>query len=100
MSKTWVVNCGWVLTANLAADLAAWCRLLGLYNCDDLKDAEPETLRYRLLSLPARLVRHARTRLLKICRTWALEGRLPGLLAAVRPARRIIEADEHIKLGA
>jgi hypothetical protein len=26
-SKTWVVNCGWVLAANLAADLAAWCRL-------------------------------------------------------------------------
>src|SRR5438552_3902612 len=40
-SKTWVVNCGWVLAANLAADLVAWCRLLGLYDCDDLKDAEP-----------------------------------------------------------
>ena len=31
-SKTWVVNCGWVLAANLAADLAAWIRLLGLYD--------------------------------------------------------------------
>jgi hypothetical protein len=35
-----------------------------------LKDAEPDTLRYRLLSLPARLVRHARARMLKISRTW------------------------------
>jgi len=69
-SKTWMVNCGWVLAANLAADLAAWCRLLGLYDCDDLKDAEPDTLRYRLLSLPARLVRHARARVLRISRTW------------------------------
>ena len=69
-SKAWVVNCGWVLAANLAADLAAWCRLLGLYDCDDLKDAEPDTLRYRLLSLPARLVRHARARVLKLSRTW------------------------------
>ena len=69
-SRTWVVNCGWVLAANIAADLAAWCRLLGLYDCDDLKDAEPDTLRYRLLSLPARLVRHARARVLKISRTW------------------------------
>ena len=69
-SKTWVVNCGWVLAANLAADLAAWCRLLGLYDCDDLQDAEPDTLRYRLFSLPARLVRHARARVLKISRTW------------------------------
>jgi len=69
-SKTWQVNCGWVTAANIAADLAAWCRLLGLYDCDDLKDAEPDTLRYRLLSLPARLVRHARARVLKISRTW------------------------------
>ncbi len=69
-SKTWVVNCGWVLAANIAADLAAWCRLLGLYDCEDLKDAEPDTLRYRLLSTPARLVRHARARVLKISRTW------------------------------
>ena len=69
-SKTWVVNCGWVLAANLAADLAAWCRLLCLYDCEDLAGAEPDTLRYRLLSLPARLVRHARARVLKISRTW------------------------------
>ena len=61
-SKTWLVNCGWVL--------AAWCRLLGLYDCDDLKDAEPDALRYRLLSLPARLVRHARQRILKLSLTW------------------------------
>ena len=69
-SKAWQVNCGWVLAANIAADLAAWCRLLGLYDCDDLKDAEPDTLRYRLLSLPARLVRHARQRILKLSLTW------------------------------
>lgn len=69
-SKTWQVNRGWVLAANIAADLAAWCRLLGLYDCDGLKDAEPGTLRYRLLSLPARLARHARQRVLKISRTW------------------------------
>jgi hypothetical protein len=69
-SKTWVVNCGWVLAANIAADLSAWSRLLGLYDQQDLKDAEPDTLRYRLWALPARLVRHARQRVLKISRTW------------------------------
>jgi len=44
-SKTWQVNCGWVIAANIAADLAAWTRLLGL--CDDagLRDAAPDTLR-------------------------------------------------------
>ena len=67
-SKTWSVNRGWVLAAGIAADLAAWCRLLGLYDQDDLKDAEPDTL--RLWHLPARLTRHARKRVLKLSRTW------------------------------
>ena len=63
-----MANCGWVLAVNLAVDLAACCRLRGLYDCDDLENAEPGTLRYRLPSLPARLVRHARV--LKISWTW------------------------------
>ena len=66
--KTLVVNCGWVLAANIAADLAAWCRLLGLYDQEDLAHAEPDTL--RPVHLPARLVRHARKRVLNISRTW------------------------------
>src|SRR6266568_809283 len=88
-SKTWVVNCGWVLAANIAADLSAWCRLLGLYDQEDLKDAEPDTLRYRLLSLPARLVRHARQRVLKLSRTWPWKDAFLAcsLAAALRPAR-------------
>ena len=45
MSKNWQVNCGWVLAANIAADLTAWARLLGFHDCGDLKDAEPDTLR-------------------------------------------------------
>ncbi|MCW2937322.1 MAG: family transposase [Actinomycetia bacterium] len=36
----------------------------------DLADAEPDTLRYRLLHLPARLSSHARRRWLKISRDW------------------------------
>ena len=69
-SKSWKVNCGWVAAANIAADLQAWCRLLGLHDIDDLKDAEPDTLRYRLWHVPALLVRHARRRTLKISRGW------------------------------
>lgn len=69
-SKTWLVNCGWVLAAGIAADLAAWSRLLGLYDQDGLKDAEPGTLRYRLWNIPARIVRHARQRILKISPDW------------------------------
>jgi hypothetical protein len=40
-------------------------RLLGLYDQEDLKDAEPDTLHYLLWALPARPARHARQRVLK-----------------------------------
>jgi hypothetical protein len=69
-SKSWQVNCGWVITANIAADLAAWTRLLGCHDDPDLRDADPETLRYRIWHIPARLARHARQRVLKISPSW------------------------------
>ncbi|MCT9934525.1 IS1380 family transposase [Planotetraspora sp. A-T 1434] len=69
-SATWTVNVGWVLAANLAADIDAWTRLLGLYDDIDLGKAEPQTLRYCLWHLPARLVSHAGRRILKISVTW------------------------------
>jgi hypothetical protein len=69
-SKSWTVNRGWVLAANIAADINAWTRLLGLHDQPDLADAEPETLRYRLLHLPAKLTTHARRRRLSIAETW------------------------------
>jgi Transposase DDE domain group 1 len=69
-SKTWQVNAGWVIAANIAADLAAWTRLLGHHDDEELRDANPETLRYRIWHLPARLARHARERILNISPDW------------------------------
>ena len=69
-SKAWSVNLGWVLTTCLAADIDAWTRLLGLHDTPDLARAEPQTMRYCLWHLPARLVSHARRRTLKISDTW------------------------------
>jgi hypothetical protein len=69
-SSSWEVNRGWTLTANLAADLDAWVRLLALHDLDDLAHAEPDTMRFRLYHLPARLAHHARHRWLRIERTW------------------------------
>ena len=69
-SKSWQTNTGWILAANLAADLDAWTRLLGLHDIEDLADAEPDTLRYRLWHLPAKLTNHARRRWLKISHDW------------------------------
>ncbi|MGH3181137.1 MAG: IS1380 family transposase [Streptosporangiaceae bacterium] len=69
-SRAWQVNKGWVLAANIAADLTSWARLLGFHDQPELKDAEPDTLRYRIWHIPARLVRHARKRILKISPDW------------------------------
>jgi hypothetical protein len=69
-SKDWTVNQGWVLATNIAADLDAWTRLLGLHDQPDLVHAEPDTLRYRILHLPAKLATHARRRTLSIPDTW------------------------------
>jgi hypothetical protein len=69
-SKTWQVNAGWVI----AADLAAWTRLLGLHDDPGLRDADLETLRYRIWRIPARL---ARQRTLAISPDWPWKGGLP-----------------------
>jgi hypothetical protein len=69
-SKAWTVNRGWVLAANIAADLTCWLQLLGLHDQADLAHAEPDTLRYRLLHLPAKLATHARRRVLSVPDTW------------------------------
>jgi Transposase DDE domain group 1 len=68
-SKSWQVNRGWVVTANIAADLTAWTRLLG-FDDPGLREADPDTLRYRVWHIPARLARHARERVLKISPDW------------------------------
>jgi hypothetical protein len=44
-------------------------KLADQYGQADLENAEPDTLRYRLFSLPAWLGCHARARMLKISRT-------------------------------
>lgn len=47
-SQSWQINTGWMLTANLAADLDTWLRLLTLHDQDGLEDAEPDTMRLRI----------------------------------------------------
>ncbi|WP_436847075.1 hypothetical protein [Streptomyces atratus] len=59
-----------MLAANLAADLDAWLRLLTLHDQDELVDAEPDTMRFRIYHLPARLAAHARRRYLRLAPDW------------------------------
>jgi Transposase DDE domain group 1 len=63
-------NTAWLLAANIASDLLAYLQLLGLHHEGELAAAEPETLRATILHIPARLIAHARRRILKIEQTW------------------------------
>ena len=85
-SKSWQVSTGLVIAANISAGLTAWTRLLGCHDHQDLRDSDPDTLRYRIWHIPVRLARHARECILKISpgRPWkdafltCLPGRRPN----------------------
>jgi hypothetical protein len=61
-------NRAWLATVCFAADLVRWFQLLCLTG--HLARAEPKTLRWRLWHAPARLVRHARTDIVRILDGW------------------------------
>ncbi|HET9655818.1 MAG TPA: IS1380 family transposase [Kineosporiaceae bacterium] len=61
-------NTAWLQLAALATSLTAWLRHLALDG--ELAKASTKTLRFRILSAPARLVTHARRRILKIPPGW------------------------------
>ena len=62
------INTAWCIAATIAADLLCWLRLLCLDR--SLADAEPKTLRYRVLHTAVRIVRGQRKRKIKIPQTW------------------------------
>jgi hypothetical protein len=68
-SKDYARNSAWLQPVTLAVSLLAWLRLTALDG--ELAKAEPKTLRFRIFSAPARLVTHARHRILKIPPGWA-----------------------------
>lgn len=80
-------NAAWLQLAALATTLTAWLRHIGLDA--DLATAATKTLRFRILSAPARLVTHARRRILKIPPGWAWSADLVAAwdrLQALHPA--------------
>lgn len=71
-SREFKINQAWTQLVSIAADLIAWLRLLALtgQTAGDLAKAEPKTLRYRLLHVPARLTHSARRRQLRLPVSW------------------------------
>jgi hypothetical protein len=83
-SKSWTVNLAWCHAVTIATDLLAWLKLLGCPDLPTLNKAEPATLRYRLLHVPARLVRHARVRGLRIPTAWPWATALTNAFDRIR----------------
>jgi DDE family transposase len=67
-STSMQINAAWCVAATIACDLLCWLRLLCLSH--SLAEAEPKTLRYRILHAAVRLVRGQRKRKIKIPETW------------------------------
>jgi hypothetical protein len=77
-------NLAWVATSLIAGALIAWAQMTCLD--DELKKAEPRTLRYRLLHVGAVLVRHGRRLVLRLDETWPWAGALRRAFLRLRTA--------------
>ncbi|MGW3660748.1 transposase [Streptomyces sp. NPDC005151] len=86
-SRELSINAAWLTATMLAADLRVWLQLLALDG--EEARATPKTLRYRILHVPARLVRGQRKRRLKLPGTWpwakAITTAFQRILALPRP---------------
>lgn len=81
-SREYAINQAWLKIVAVAADLTAWLRLLALDG--DLAATEPKGLRFKMLHVPARLVRSGRRRHLR------LPGRWPWADQIIEAFRRIM----------
>jgi hypothetical protein len=78
----WRRNAVWLELVLMACDLYCWTQALLLDG--DLRVAEPKTLRYRLLHVAARVVRHARRLIVRLQRTWAWAHQLATAFTRLR----------------
>jgi Transposase DDE domain group 1 len=78
----WRRNAVWLELILAAQDLTVWAQALLLDG--HLAVAEPKTLRYRLLHVAARLVRHARRRILRLQRSWPWAAELARAFTRLR----------------
>jgi hypothetical protein len=75
-------NAVWLELVLAAQDLTCWAQALLLDG--GLAVAEPKTLRYRLLHVAARVVRHARRLILRLQASWPWAAELAGAFARLR----------------
>jgi hypothetical protein len=78
----WRRNAVWLELVLAAQDLCCWTQVLLL--AGPLAHAEPKTLRYRLLHVAARVVRHARRIILRLQASWPWAVELARAFARLR----------------
>ena len=78
----WRRNSVWLELVLAAQDLTGWAQALLLDG--ELAVAEPKTLRYRLLHVAARLVRHARRVILRLQHNWPWAAELAHAFTRLR----------------
>jgi Transposase DDE domain group 1 len=78
----WRRNAVWLELVLMAQDLTGWTQALLL--AGPLAHAEPKMLRYRLLHVAARIVRHARRIILRLQGSWPWAAELAGAFARLR----------------
>jgi len=78
----WRRNAVWLELVGTAQDLTGWAQALLLDG--ELARAEPKTLRYRLLHVAARIVRHARRLVLRLQASWPWAVELARAFARLR----------------
>jgi len=81
--RAYAMNAAWLELVLCACDLLAWTRRL-LLSGTDLAACEPKRLRYRLLHVAGRIVRHARSVRLRLPRSWPWAQALAAAFARLQ----------------
>ena len=81
--RAWAMNAAWLELVLMGSDLLAWTRRLLLAGTN-LAACEPKRLRYRLLHVAGRSVRHARGVRLRLPRSWPWAQTLASAFARLQ----------------
>jgi len=81
--RAYAMNAAWLELVLCGIDLLAWTRRLLLHGTD-LAACEPKRLRYRLLHVAGRIVRHARSVRLRLPRSWPWAEALAAAFARLQ----------------
>jgi hypothetical protein len=82
-SREFSINQVWVQIAAIAADLTCWLQLLALHDAPDLARAEPKTLRFRMLHVPAQLSRGGRRTRPRLPTGWPWAGQIAAAFTRI-----------------